>query len=380
MALQGDLDTFAFPDVLRLLAGTAKSGRLELDGDRGQGAAWLRDGGVVGGEVASAPHAEEPVDVIFELLRFHEGSFRFDGDADVDSRREPVGVDLLLEDAEAMLAEWREVEAVVPSLDVWLSLSPEITADEVVVSRDDWRMLATLGGGTSARELGDRLGMTELAVSRVVRDLVAAGTVVVGDELPAPVDEGAQAAGRLGYGADDGLDDPDDIDGVSARARLDAMAAALPADHGSESTPTVLLPEPLPGVGTSFGSGYELPDDVHTEPPAVQADVSEPDDGEVEQRQAAAESAPPHAARSTEHAVPSGTTVPAAAAATSAGEPIMVSRQLANLSPVAAEAIAAAASDAGMNSDDPGETPEPDEEGEHINRGSLLRFLSSVKN
>src|SRR5919106_1274303 len=47
LALQGTLDTFSLPDVLRLLATTAKTGRLRIDGDRGQGSVWLRDGSIV---------------------------------------------------------------------------------------------------------------------------------------------------------------------------------------------------------------------------------------------------------------------------------------------------------------------------------------------
>lgn len=50
MALQGTLDTFALADVLRLLANTHKSGRLELAGDRGHGRVWLGEGQLVGGE------------------------------------------------------------------------------------------------------------------------------------------------------------------------------------------------------------------------------------------------------------------------------------------------------------------------------------------
>ena len=51
MALQGTLDTFALADVLRLLAATTKTGRLQIDGDRGVGSIWLVDGAVVAGVV-----------------------------------------------------------------------------------------------------------------------------------------------------------------------------------------------------------------------------------------------------------------------------------------------------------------------------------------
>ena len=37
MALQGNIETFALPDVLRLLSSTSKTGKLRLEGTRGEG-------------------------------------------------------------------------------------------------------------------------------------------------------------------------------------------------------------------------------------------------------------------------------------------------------------------------------------------------------
>ena len=82
MALSGTLDTFALPDVLRLLASTAKTGRLRITGDRGSGSVWVTDGEVVATELASAV-TQEPTneEVVFGLLRFSAGSFTFEADA-----------------------------------------------------------------------------------------------------------------------------------------------------------------------------------------------------------------------------------------------------------------------------------------------------------
>ena len=53
VALSGTLDTFALPDVLRLLASTAKSGRLRVSGNRGSGSVWVTDGEVVASELTT---------------------------------------------------------------------------------------------------------------------------------------------------------------------------------------------------------------------------------------------------------------------------------------------------------------------------------------
>ena len=83
MALQGTLETFALPDVLRLLASTKKSGVLRVDTERGHGEVVVVDGALAGGSAERAPLAEDPADVLFELLRSADGSFLFDTDADV---------------------------------------------------------------------------------------------------------------------------------------------------------------------------------------------------------------------------------------------------------------------------------------------------------
>ena len=80
MALQGTLDTFGLPDVLRLLAGTRKSGRLRVTGDRATGNVWLDGGGVVAGSANSLPPQAELSMVLFDLLRCRGGSFVFEPD------------------------------------------------------------------------------------------------------------------------------------------------------------------------------------------------------------------------------------------------------------------------------------------------------------
>jgi len=70
VALQGTLDTFALPDVLRLLASTKKTGRLLVTGSRGSGSVWVDDGSVVGTEATGTMVEAGQVETLFELLRY----------------------------------------------------------------------------------------------------------------------------------------------------------------------------------------------------------------------------------------------------------------------------------------------------------------------
>ncbi len=181
MALSGTLETFSLPDVLRLLSSTKKTGLLALDGDRGRGRIWVRDGAIVGADADRA--VEDAVEgVAFELLRFVDARFEFDSGAELDADREPRPVDDVLAEAESRLAEWREIEAVVPSLDVWARMVTEVDGDRTVAPAQ-WRVLAQVGTGTDGHTLAERLGQGEYDVCRQLRDLIEIGLVEL-DEAP----------------------------------------------------------------------------------------------------------------------------------------------------------------------------------------------------
>jgi hypothetical protein len=186
LALQGTLDTFSLPDVLRLLATTSKTGRLRIDGDRGQGSVWLHDGSVVDAAADRAVDGTPSEEVMFELLRFESGSFAFDADDRAVDSSSPQDVEDLLRKASSLLSEWSELEAVVPSLAHQVSLATDLSSDQVTIDADKWRSVVAVGAGRTVGELASTLGLTELGVSRIVRDLVELGVADVGtpDAIP----------------------------------------------------------------------------------------------------------------------------------------------------------------------------------------------------
>ena len=188
MSLQGTLDTFALPDVLRLLASTAKTGYLRLDGSRGSGGLWFDAGRVA---AAAPPRPDRPAppvapgaEALFELLRAGDGSFVFEAGTASPIEGPTGDVASLLGEAEVLLEEWREVEAVVPSLACSVALRPDLDAPSVSISADRWRSLVAVAGGSDVEDVRAALGLGELSASRTVKELVEAGLVDVG---PAPV-------------------------------------------------------------------------------------------------------------------------------------------------------------------------------------------------
>jgi hypothetical protein len=309
VALQGTLDTFALPDVLRLLASTKKTGRLVIAGNRGTGSVWVDDGSVVGSEASGALPDAGAVDVLFELLRYADGSFTFESGTTIPDPSPSRKVEPLLIDAERQLAEWREIESVVPSMEAWISLVADLQGDDILIAADRWKTIVAIGSGTSVTGLGHTLKLGELDVCRQVKELVELGLVRV-STTPMP-----------------------------ALRALDDITFGTEADTAPAATWDPFAIE-IPGVDPLVMADEETsePEPVADVVSVVEADITSDDPIEADE----------------------------------------VAKQLASLSPKAARAVAAAAR-AATDEERDAALAEADEDDEPINRGLLLKFLSSVK-
>ena len=177
MSLQGSLDGFPLPDVLALLASTKKQGELRVAGHHGAGRVWVSDGAVIGVEAGSV---RAPVDALYQLLRVDTGTFTFDAGTEVPSGK-PFDLEPLLTEAQARLAEWRVIEAVVPSLAARVQLSEELPASKVTVSANQWQVLRTIAASGTVEDVAAALDADEFHACQAVKRLVDAGLVVVVD-------------------------------------------------------------------------------------------------------------------------------------------------------------------------------------------------------
>ena len=179
MVLQGTLDTLGLPDLLQVLAATGKTGCLRVDGDGGQGEVWLRDGAVTAARTDRMSGG--PLDeMLCDLFRFGSGSFAFEVDERAPDAEQPEDLHDLLDRAELMLAEWRDLEAVIPSLAHRVGLVPQLhDGDEITVTADQWPALVAVGNGCTVGDLASSLGLSELRALRTVHDLVTSGLTTV---------------------------------------------------------------------------------------------------------------------------------------------------------------------------------------------------------
>ena len=239
MALQGTLDTFALADVLRLLATTAKTGRLRVEGDRGHGDVWLRDGTVMASSAERAIDGAPSEEIVFELLRFEVGSFDFELDEPSPNGEQPEDVEVLLRDANALLSEWKDLEKVVPSLEHQVTLVDTLPGDDVTIAAEHWPTVVAVGTGKSVGQLASALTLGELGVTRKVRDLVELGVV--------SLDEPAPEARRSGRGVD--VAPPPDPATRTAGPRIAARSARSALRRTGETPRTDAAPAPRPPSG-----------------------------------------------------------------------------------------------------------------------------------
>jgi len=197
VAVEGTLDAFALSDVLRLLAASEKTGSLSVDGDRGRGRVEILDGELVAATTDSTAPTAAADEVMFELMRFTRGSFRFSVDEqpmEVDG--EPLEIEDVLGQATELLDEWRDLEGVVPSLHHRVLMAQELDTDQVTIDARLWGALVAVAASRTAGDLAAALGLGELGVARLVSDLVDLGVAVVEPPSPRPARSVGAAAVR----------------------------------------------------------------------------------------------------------------------------------------------------------------------------------------
>ena len=289
MALQGTIETFPVIDVLHLLAAAGHTGRLTVEGARGHAELWVADGVLHAGRVDGREQIEGS-SLVMQVLRHETGVFLFENVALPDTLgavMAPVALDAAVEGGLARLAEWRAVEAVVPSVAHRLRLSSALPVEEVVLDRQRWAFVVAASRWPALAEAAAELGMDDLSAGRMAVEMVAAGMLVVEE----PIDG---AVGRPGGGPEDGTTlevdshvvvetvvDPAPPAGASDGPSWDPAASGpmsgasldmgstsptvpvdltVPSPHAAPSDPVVVPVDPEP-AGTDAGFPERFPID-----------------------------------------------------------------------------------------------------------------------
>jgi len=340
VALSGTLDTFALPDVLRLLASTGKTGRLRISGDRGSGSVWLNSGEVSATELTTVSSGESSdADIIFGLLRFSAGSFSFEADAASPNASASIALEPILAEAESMMTEWRSIEEVVPSLAVWVGLCRELHGPDVMIDSLRWKCIAAVGSGAQVGLVAEELHFNEIEMCRLIKELIELRLVEL---IDAPIPDVVEVEVEPEF---DPIGDPPEPVAV--------------ADIVAEEP--LVEPAPVAAHQDDFSASF---DDVPNTVPSL-ASLAPVE--EVEADATFDQTSPDLFADNDNDNAANADDL----------NPAEMARQLANLSPKAAKAVAAAAK-ASTDAERDAALAAVEAEDGTVNRGLLLKFLGSV--
>lgn len=250
MALQGTIDAFPVANVLQLLAGSNKTGRLMVEGDRSTAQLFVADGRVTGGSIRDGGDGDM-ADVVLELLRYRAGSFLFEPGAIAPDGSRSEDLDDLVSAANDRLAAWVAVEQVVPSMRHRITLVPVVGPDGVRLSPTEWQVVVAGAANAEVAQLAELGVGSDLEACRVVADLVERGVVAIEGPGSDLVLSAGPIEAATAVGAVEMADDPE----PQIAARPTASDAQRPEpgasmDPGSEIIEAELVPvEELPVDG-----------------------------------------------------------------------------------------------------------------------------------
>jgi hypothetical protein len=255
VSLQGTLDTLSLPELCELLSGTNKTGALHVRAEIGQGVLWFTDGQVCAGEAGSQTGPPPPGaagdllgrlnDVCFELFRYTEGTFEFEPDRR-PSWPADKGVDVagLLAETDRRMAEWRDIIAVIPTVEARPRLVAEPPAGgPITLDAAQWRVVTGIDGRRRVSALIRVLDGGEFTVCKVLRSLVQAGLVEIepADGAAPAGAESPSSAGAAAVLAEPEAEPPSDTRpapaGKAARAQNASVVDAEPAPPADDADP-----------------------------------------------------------------------------------------------------------------------------------------------
>lgn len=376
MSLQGSLETFALPDVLVLLASTKKDGELRVSGAKIDGKIWVEKGQIVHSDINGKERAS--VDAVFELLRLDDGSFVFEADEAAPARHDPETIDAVLADAQVRLGEWREIAKVVPNLDVLVDMAEKAPGESVTISASQWRMLKSVAGGSSVAALMAAQELTEFDACKAVKELFEADLISL--DLTANPKPAAAPAAPAAPAASGAADKGDKAGEKPADKPAAAEAKAGDAASGIQKRPTD-MPRPEVKVEAKPAASENTPDPKRVE--EVKSEVEKELAALVDQAAMNPSPAPVKPKVRATTNTPGSIDTEASRNGNGAGgapkpeEKQALVAQLAALEGENEEKIAKKVEEHLARG---GELPEVGEGDEPINRGLLLKFLSSVRN
>jgi hypothetical protein len=187
MPLQGTFDVLDFSAVLGVLAAHRMTGRLHVRSRSFAANLFFADGLIVGADksehhaaAVAGDVAQRAQEICFEVLDTDRGSFEFDpGRANHLVGGTAMTVTETIDQARQCLAEWQELQVIIPSLDIQPRLVAEPGPGQVTLEREQCRVLTAVDGRRSIRSIARALNMSDFEVCQAVRELLLSKVIAL---------------------------------------------------------------------------------------------------------------------------------------------------------------------------------------------------------
>ena len=162
-------------DINRALTAQREAGGQRRLGD------FLVDFGVISAKELENEVREQIETVIFELLSWREGFFRFEdgGTPEHEGSIASISTESLLMEGARRIDEWSRIADRVPSLACVPVLAPvsEEGAPKMDLLPGEWEVLASVNGEMDLRQIAEALVRSDFDVARIVYGLISTGVV-----------------------------------------------------------------------------------------------------------------------------------------------------------------------------------------------------------
>jgi hypothetical protein len=190
--LNGNLDAFTLPDVLRFISSGGVTGRVEITRDEVDGEIAVDQGRFVGARLTEedAPSTvDEALDVAVLLFDGSGGTFNVAVEEWVGG---PLSLtaDELVKAVERRRKEWAAVVDALGSLDDSLLIANALPdgTDKITISSDQWRLLSFIDGRRSVQDVARDAASSVYATAVALSEMAKAGLITRGhadwDEQP----------------------------------------------------------------------------------------------------------------------------------------------------------------------------------------------------
>jgi hypothetical protein len=213
-------------DITRALAAQREAAGLRRLGD------FLVDFGAISVKELEREVREQIETVVFELLSWREGFFRFDdgGTPEHEGSIASISTESLLMEGARRIDEWSRIADRVPSLQCVpvLAQVSENGASRMDLLPGEWEVLSMINGELDLRQIAETLVRADFDIARIVYGLVSTGVVEL--RVPARASRRASATNMTTPPeAMDAVAGGPPEDGASTTEQLDAMARGFDA-------------------------------------------------------------------------------------------------------------------------------------------------------